>query len=192
MLGGLVHRRGSTPAARAWWAAFFWAVAVGALLGGIGHGFPPAHEATRTALWRLTLLAIGAAALCAWGAGAQALATARAREILGVATALFAAYAGVVLFVTDVFAVAIAHYALGAAFLLVVLLHVSIRSRARAPLVGALGIVMLAAGSVVQWRRVGLPSLSLTHNAVYHLVEMVALLLLYASARGLTSISRRC
>ena len=192
VLGAVVRMRGSAGPARRWWAAFFWAVAVGALLGGISHGFPPAHDAVRTAVWRLTLLAIGAAALSAWGAGAHAIAAPCRRALLAAATALFVAYAGVVLFVTDAFAVAMLHYAAGASFLLVVLMRVWLRTGARAALVGALGIAMLAAGSVIQWRRLALPALALTHNAVYHLVEMAALLLVYFAARGLSSPSGRC
>ena len=192
VLGALVRARGANGPAWRWWAAFFWAVALGALLGGISHGFPPAHEAMRTAIWRLTLLAIGAAALCAWGAGAQEIAPPRRRTALTAAASLFVAYAGVVLFVADGFAVAMAHYAVGASFLLAVLMRVWLRTGTRAALVGALGMVMLAAGSVVQWRRLGLPAVALTHNAVYHLIEMAALLLLYVAARGLSSPSVRC
>jgi hypothetical protein len=192
VLGALVRARGSNGPARRWWAVFFWAVAGGALLGGISHGFPPAHEAMRTALWRLTLLTIGAAALCAWGAGAQEIPPRRRRAVLAAAAALFVLYCGVVLFVTDAFAVAMVHYAVGATFLLVVLMRVWFLTGARATLVGALGIVMLAAGSVVQAQRLGLPAVALTHNAVYHVVQMSALLLLYVSARGLSSTSRRC
>ena len=192
VLGALVRARGSNGPARRWWAAFFWAVAVGALVGGISHGFPPARDAMRTAVWRLTLLTIGAAALCAWGAGVQRIAPPRRRAALAAATALFVAYAGVVLFVTDAFVVAMVHYAAGASFLFVVLMRVWFHTGTRAALVGALGIVMLAAGSVVQWRRLGLPAVALTHNALYHLIEMAALLLLYVAARGLSSPSGRC
>jgi len=192
VLGALVRARGSNGPVRRWWAAFFWAVAVGALLGGISHGFPPAHEAMRTAIWRLTLLAIGAAALCAWGAGVQEIAPPRRRAVLTAATALFVVYCGTVLLVTDAFVVAMVHYAAGASFLLMVLMRVWFRSGARAALVGALGIVMLAAGSVVQARRLALPAVALTHNAVYHVIEMAALLLLYVAARGLSSTSGRC
>jgi uncharacterized protein DUF6962 len=192
VLGALVHARGSNARVRRWWAAFFWAVAVGALLGGVSHGFPPAHEPMRTAIWRLTLLAIGVGALCAWGAGAHAIAAARRRLVLIIAAGLFVVYATVVLFVTDAFGVAIVHYAAGAAFLLVVLMRVWFSSGPRSALVGALGIVMLAVGSLVQWRRWELPTPSLTPNAVYHVIEMAALVLLYVAARGLTSTSARC
>ena len=53
-------------------------------------------------------------------------------------------------------------------------------------------LVMLAVGSLVQWRRWELPAPSLTPNAVYHVIEMAALVLLYVAARGLTSTSARC
>jgi len=73
-LGALVSRHGAPAPARRWWTAFFWSVGAGALLGGVSHGFvPPPYGVGATVVWRLTLLAIGAAALSVWGAGAHAL-----------------------------------------------------------------------------------------------------------------------
>jgi len=51
--------------------------------------------------------------------------------------------------------------------------------------VAALGLVVLLAGSWVQWQGIGLAPLHLTHNALYHVVEAVALLLLFLGARRL-------
>lgn len=192
-LGSRVYRRGNVGAARGWWAAFFWSVAAGALLGGISHGFVPAPYGTGgTLLWRLTLLAVGGAALCAWGAAAQATARPAARFIVAGAVALFAAYAVVVLVVTDAYAVAILHYAPAAMFLLAVLGVVWRRTGAPAALAGVLGLVTLAVGSFVQWRQLALHPTYLTHNAVYHLFEMLALVLLYRAARWLSTTRTAC
>ena len=192
-LGALLSRRGAVTAARRWWTAFFWSVGTGALLGGVSHGFvPPPYGVGGTVLWRLTLLAIGAAALAAWGAGAQALGGSAASEIVAAASVLFAAYAAIVLLVTDAFAVAIAHYAPAAVFLFGVLLRVWRRTRVPAALAGVLGLLVLAAGSLAQWAGLAITPVHLTHNAVYHLFEMLALVLLYRAARWLSAARPPC
>ena len=65
-----------------------------------------------------------------------------------------------------------------AMFLFGVLVRAWRRTRVPAALAGALGLLVLAAGSLAQWARLGIGPLHLTHNAVYHLFEMLALLLL--------------
>ena len=192
-LGALVWRHGAPAPARRWWAAFFWSVGAGALLGGVSHGFvPPPYGVGGAVLWRLTLLAIGGAALSVWGAGAHALGGPVASRVITAGRVLFTAYAAVVLFVTDAFAVAIAHYAPAAVFLFGVLLRAWRRSRAHAALAGLLGLLVLAAGSFAQTARLALPPMHLTYNAVYHLFEMLALVLLYRAARWLSSARSPC
>jgi hypothetical protein len=192
-LGALVSRHGASAPARRWWTAFFWSVGMGALLGGLSHGFvPPPYGVGGTVLWRLTLLAIGGAALSVWGAGAHAVGGPVASWAIAAGRVLFAAYAGVVLFVTDAFAVAIAHYVPAALFLFGVLVRAWRRSRAWPALAGILGLLALAAGSVAQTARLAIPAMHLTHNAVYHLFEMLALLLLYRAARWLSSPRSPC
>jgi hypothetical protein len=187
-LGALVLRRGAPAPARRWWAAFFWSVGAGALLGGVSHGFvPPPYGAGGTVLWRLTLLAIGAATLAVWGASARSLGGPAAPRIIAAGSVLFAAYATTVLFVTDAFSVAIVHYAPAAVFLFGVLFRAWRRTRASAALAGLLGLVVLAVGSLAQTARLAIASLYLTHNAVYHVFEMLALVLLYRAARWLSS-----
>ena len=187
-LGALVARRGGPTPARRWWTAFFWSVGAGALLGAVSHGFvPPPYGVGGAVLWKLTLLALGAATLSVWGAGALALGGPAAPAIVTAASMLFAGYAVVVVLVTDAFAIVIAHYAPAAAFLFGVLARAWRRTRAPAALAGVLGLLVLAAGSLAQWARLGVAPLHLTHNAVYHLIEMPALVLLYQAARWLSA-----
>ena len=44
---------------RGWWVVFFASIGLGALLGGIVHGFFPEPGAANSALWKGTLLSIG-------------------------------------------------------------------------------------------------------------------------------------
>jgi hypothetical protein len=189
ILAGLIARRGRA-AARRWWTFFFGALAIGALLGGIEHGFfPDGVSLPSVILWRLTLLALGLTALAAWGAGTTALARPTTWIPVG-ATGLFVAYALAVLFVTDQFGLAMAHYLPAALFLLAMLAHCWWRAGARPAAVGVLGLVILLAGSWVQWRRIPLHPVYFTHNALDHLIEAVALLLLYRAARWLVTAPR--
>ena len=180
-----------TPAARAW-VMFFGSIAVAALLGGIAHGFfPDGHGAAGIAVWRATLLALGVTSAAAVGAGADALlGTPRTRRMTRAAFMMLAVYAGVVLLVTDAFAVAIAAYLPATLFLLMVFVAVHRSTRSAGPLAGAIGLVVLLLGSWVQWRGIGLPALGLGHNALYHVIEMIALPLVYCGARGVTAPGR--
>jgi uncharacterized membrane protein YoaK (UPF0700 family) len=93
-------------------------------------------------------------------------------------------YVAVVLAVSDDFGIAIAFYLPAAVFLLGVLARDGCRRRPGAA-VAVLGLVVLLGGSWVQWHRVDLAALNLTHNALYHVIEAVALLLMFLGARRL-------
>jgi hypothetical protein len=119
-------------------------------------------------------------------AGAQALRPAGdSRPVSRSAVVAFVVYAGVVLFLSDAFAVAVVAYLPATVFLLIVFVAVQRRTPSRAPLAGAAGIGVLWLGSCVQWRGVALPALGLTPNALYHVIEMIALPLIYGGARGI-------
>lgn len=140
--------RGTPPSAsRRWWMAFFASVAASALLGGLVHGVVPEAAPVSDVLWRATLLGIGVTTLAAWGAGAYALVSPHvARWIVGVATAVFFAYAVAVVIGPAGFGLAVAHYAPAAVFLLLVLARVAWRTGVRPVGLGALGLVVLLAG----------------------------------------------
>jgi hypothetical protein len=188
VLAVLVHRCGGRD--RAAWTVFFASVGVAALLGGIVHGiFPGGHGTTVTAVWRATLLAIGVTAAAGIVAVARALEHGTGGLALAAALA-WLGYAVVVLFVTDVFAVAIAVYLPVALALLAAFVVRYRRSGALPALLGALGLVILLAGSWVQWRQITLHPVYFTYNAVYHVIEMVALVLIYRGARWLVATGR--
>ena len=172
---------------RAWFVIFFSAVGVGALLGGITHGLiaDQASIAAR-AMWTATLLAIGVAALACWSIGAHLVFSAvAAKRIVVLAALLFALYAAAVL-VRPWFAVAVAHYAPAGAFLLAAFVLCYFRRRAAHLLSGIAGVVLSFAAAAVQQTEAGLPALNLSHNAVYHVLQGIALALIFLTARGLT------
>jgi predicted MFS family arabinose efflux permease len=173
---------------RPWFVIFFVATGISALLGLITHGFLSDFASTvYRALWAATLLAIGIAALAGTAIGARLLfSTATAKRVLALAALLFAAYAAIVLLVSQSFAVAIVFYVPAAVFLLIAFALTWRRHRRTYVLAGIAGLVLSFAGAAIQQSETGLASLGLTHNALYHLVQAVALVLIFAAAVGLT------
>lgn len=166
---------------------FFGAVGLAALLGGITHGFlpDPQHWLTRI-VWRGTLLAIGAAALASWWIGARlSLPEKPARWITIFAAAGFALYAVFVLFISQSFLVAIAHYLPAAAFLLLAFIIAHRRRPSGFLLAGIAGVTLTFVAAGVQQGGIGLHPTYFNHNALYHLIQAVGLLLIFLAARGL-------
>jgi len=172
---------------RVWFALFFGSAGVAALIGGTVHGFflDPATTGARI-LWPATLLAIGATTLAAWAIGARIQFSGRvARRIAIAATLEFVGYALVVVFVAQAFAVAILNYVPAAVFLLVVFFVAYRRTRARPVLVGTLGLAATFLASAVQQGEVALHPVYFNHNALYHVIQAGALLMLFHGARSL-------
>jgi hypothetical protein len=178
----LLARRG--PPVREW-CLFFGATAVAALLGGLVHGFflDPGARAGPV-LWRLALGAVGLAAYAAWRLGAALLFSPRTARLAGRLAALeYAAYLAVLVAVSDRYQVAVAQYLPAAAFLLVALAREGRRRRPGAG-AGAAGLVLTGvagAGREAGW---ALPGLGLSPNALYHVLQAVALAGLFLAARS--------
>lgn len=171
---------------RAWLLAFFIAAGLAPLLGGTVHGFFEVEgTAGHEALWVATLLAIGAAAVSAWGLGARLiLRDGLARGLIGLAALAFVIYSAAVLGGSRTFRVAVLHYLPAALFLLVTVLIAFRRSGHRGFLLGALGLVLTFGAAAVQQLGIGVHAVWFDHNALYHVVQAVALILFY---RGMTA-----
>jgi hypothetical protein len=167
--------------------AFFVSTGSAALLGGVTHGFlPDATSLLHRLAWTGTLLAIGMAACAAWIIGAQlCLSGMIAKQVMILAAFSFVFYAGVVLLVSQSFVVAIAYYLPAAAFLLVAFSAAYRRERSSGPLSGAIGVALTFVAAGIQQSGTGLPLLSLTYNALYHVVQAIALLLIFLGARDI-------
>ena len=172
---------------RSWAVVFFAATAVAALLGGTVHGF--FVEETLTGykiLWPATLLAIGVSTLAAWNIGGHVLFGPTGRRRLSLAALLaFGLYCGVVLFLSEAFLVAVANY-LPASLFLLVALTLSYRRQAARPLaLGLVGLLLTFLAGGVQQLGIGLHPLYFNHNALYHVIQAVALWLLFVGFRWL-------
>ncbi len=176
---------------RLWFAIFFASIGVAALSGGTVHGyFPGEGTVSHSLLWGTTLIAIGVTALCGWIIGAQLyFSESVAVWIRQGAVVLFVLYCGVVLFVSRNFLVAIVYYLPATVFLLIVYGLVYQQGRESAILIGLLGLVLTFVAAGIQQAQWGFHSIylpvSLSHNALYHVVQALALFFIYWSARWL-------
>src|SRR5207253_2261008 len=151
------------------------------------HGFfpDPASPASHV-LWRAALLAIGVAALGACAAAAHlGLRERVARRVVRLAMLELVVYAAIVLSGDRPFAVAVCEYLPAALFLLAVLIARFARRREATVLVGAAGLGLTFVASGLQQAGIGLHPRWFNHNALYHLLEGIALATLYWCARAL-------
>ncbi len=188
VLAHLLYHRGARGSGfRGWFTTFFVATGVAALLGGTVHGFfPDESSRAHSMLWSATLLAIGVATLTAWSAGAKLLFVPRmARWIQGLAIAELVVYAFLVVSATEDFRLAIAMYLPASLFLLVALWLGWRRQRVPALKTAAFGLVLTLVAAAVQQLRVAVHPVYFDHNALYHVIQAVALVLVFVGARYL-------
>ena len=182
----LLYRRGGRPQPlRTWFALFFGSAGAAALTGGTVHGFFLDVETVGSAiLWPATLVAMGVTALSVWAIGARIQFSARvARWISILAAVEFVGYSVVVSFIAQRFRIAVANYLPAAVFLFLVLAIVYNRTRERQVLVGLSGLMLTFVAAGVQQGGVALHPVYFNHNALYHVIQAVALFMLFWGAR---------
>lgn len=172
---------------RTWFIVFFSALAAAALAGGTAHGF--VYDETAVAhqvIWNLTLIAIGVVALSAWMIGSLfEVAHRAANPVRWFGTALFIGYCVVVLFVRNTFTVAIVYYLPAVIFLLIAFAHGYLKRRKQYLLTGLIGLFLTLVAAGVQQSGIALHLVYFNHDALYHLIQAVAVLMLFLSARGI-------
>ncbi len=169
---------------RRWWIVFFASIGLAALLGGLAHGFFPPPTPLNRAIWKATLLCIGVSASASWIIGAAIQFGDRGVVwATRLAAAQFVAYAAVVLGVNSSFIVAIAAYLPATVFLLVAMVLRYRNSPARDAALGIVGFVLTFVAAAVQTFPVAVHPVYFDHNALYHVIQGVALYLIYRGAR---------
>lgn len=183
----IARRPADRLALRPWTVLFFASTALAALFGGTVHGFFAAETGSiGRVLWKASMLAIGATALAGYVIGARLLFDHQlADRVFGIAAGLTAGYAALIVFFSDAFWVAVAGYLPAAAFLLVGFLRAVVRGRASWARLGAGGLMLSFVAAAIQQLRIALHPVYFNHNALYHLVQAVALVLLFIAFRGL-------
>jgi hypothetical protein len=166
---------------------FFAGSALAALTGGTVHGFMP----DSSILWVVSLVSLGVPAMAAWGISLRILAPRPWKAWLWrAAVAEFFVYSLVVVAGARSFAVAIANY-LPAAVALAVAFARAWRATGRATAFwGLVGMVLIFLGAGVQAGRLSLHPRYFDHNALYHVIDGVAVVLIFVAARGLVATCR--
>jgi hypothetical protein len=166
---------------------FYLSIAVAAILGGTYHGFLPAMDKlTAAIMWRAVLITIGVTAFTGWRIGAQLLfSSAIANSVSRLAAVELAVYALVAIFLQQNFALAIVNY-LPAVFFLIMSFAVSFaRSRDGTTLLGLGGLLLTLVAAAVQHLQISIHPLYFNHNALYHVLQGVALVAIFVAARKL-------
>jgi len=190
ILTGLLFRR--EPARRGLrnlFALLFASAGVAALAGGTVHGFFLRESALGAILWRIVLLAVGLTALAGWSIGGRLLFPERTARLVEVLAAVeCAAYTFVVLAIDQSFWIAIANYAPSVFFVAFSFL-VAYRRHGEGPLLaGLVGLLLMIAGAIVQRLRVAVHPAYFNHNALFHVIQMAAFLLVFVAGRHLVAV----
>ncbi len=172
--------------ARFWLVLFFAAAGAAPLFGGTVHGFFDLEGTTGHAvLWPATLIAIGVAAFAAWGLGARlVLKKGAADSLIGLGAVVFLGYSGLVIMGYQDFPVAVIHYLPATLFLLIAMLIRNHRAPHPGFRLGAIGMILTFAAAAVQQLQLGVHPVWFNHNAVYHLVQAAAFILIYRGMVG--------
>ncbi len=162
----------------------FLVLSLSSLLGALYHGFFPLRMETEGGwlVWVLTMFSLGGAATIFWMLNG-ALSRKSPRWLTPAALLLFAGYLLFVAFVDYRFWVSIAFSVPPLLVFLGILLSRALRSASPGAGAGIAAILLMFAASVLQQLRIGIDPAYFNHNALYHLIQGIALAFLFVSLR---------
>jgi uncharacterized protein DUF6962 len=187
----LWRQRPATPARRVA-ALIFACLCASSITGGSYHGFFPGGTegpGGGWAVWITTMLILGVAASLTWilfflllGRGGRGL-----RVVVAAVTAAFLVYAYVVVGIDHSFRVSAIFSAPPVLAVLVLMMVRAARDGHRNAMLASAAILLMLAAAVLQQLHVGLHPVWFNHNALYHLLEGVALAVLFVALRAARS-----
>jgi hypothetical protein len=172
-------------------ALIFACLCASSVTGGSYHGFFPGgtQGPGGWAVWITTMLILGVVASLAWvflflllGGGARGL-----RVVIVAVTAGYLVYAYVVVRIDHSFRVSAIASAPPVLAVLVLMLVRAVRDGHRNATLASGAIVLMLAAAVLQQLHVGLHPVWFNHNALYHLLEGIALAVLFVALRAARS-----
>src|SRR5262245_16087565 len=166
---------------------FFASIGLAALAGGTVHGFfpDPATSGYRI-LWTATLIAAGLAAFATWALAARLwLSEKTERRLVTLVLIQFLAYGVTVLFFSQEFWIVLANYLPPTLFLLIVFYELQRHMRIHELRSGTIGLVLTFVAAAVQHGRIAVHPVYFNHNSLYHVIQPIALFLIFRSARWL-------
>jgi len=167
---------------------FFCGIALAAAAGGTVHGFFQNESSLGyRILWPFTLVVMGITALAGVHIGtALQFTRSVATYVNWAAIAVFAVYVLVVIFIRSDFLVAILDYLPSLIFIGVAFLFAHRRHRKSEFLIGFLGVCTMLLAAAAQQAKIGINPRFFDHNALYHLLQAVALFMVFLAAREST------
>jgi len=180
--------RGEPPGAlRSWFALLFTSAAAAPFFGGTVHGFFLDESSLgHRFLWPATLIATGVSTLCAWAIGAHLVLPQWTRSIVGLAALQLLLFSWVVVYVDQRFALAVANYAPAVLFLSAATLWALRQQRSSGLGTMACGLGLTFVAAAIQQLAIAVHPIYFDHNALYHVVQAVAMVLVFLGARALT------
>ncbi len=162
----------------------FFFLSASSLLGALYHGFFPLRTETQAGwiIWIGTMLSIGGAATMVWIL-IGILTNTSLRWIVPSAVLLLCGYLLFLLSIDFHFWVSIAFSVPPLLALLAVFVWKSFRDRSRAAIFGIIAIFLMFIASALQQMHIGIHPIYFNFNALYHLIQGVALALLFNAFR---------
>ena len=184
----LAWRAGSTVRAelRPWAIGLFAGSGAAALFGGTAHGFfGDATTLGYRVLWPATILAVGTTGLAAWGLGARVGGiSAGGRRLTRIVLAAFVAWVALVLAGQQAFVMAIVFYLPAVIYLTVRFARLYRRAPTPSRREALIGFGLTFAAAAIQQLQIPIHPVWFDHNALYHVVQAVAFVLLFRGISG--------
>ena len=183
----IATRRGPDEIMRKWVVVFFASLAAAPLLGGIVHGFITDKQSLIHAIvWNTTMIAIGVTALATWMIISVLTLSGRSRRLLqNAAVVIFALYSASIIGLNNSFYMAVAHYLPPVLIFTCIVAHLYRKQRTARQLAALAGLLMTFAAALVQQLKIAVHPAYFEHNALYHLIQAVAVLLIFVWMKAL-------
>ena len=166
---------------------FYISLALSSLIGGIVHGFfPYSGLLVNLILWKATMICLGLVSLFSWLIAGNIILPKYKKLILYLASFEFLLYSVYIIFVNSQFKIAIYNYVPATIFLLVSLGILYFRKKDNPILLGIIGIILTFIAAWIQQAQISLHPIYFNHNALYHFVQAIALLLIFFALRKVT------
>ena len=182
----LAHEQTAHPKLRSFVATLFAWLALSSLLGAVFHAFFPEKAATSGGylVWMLTGISIGLTASAVWCINAYLMNHRVLKNVLpSLVPVYLLAFIYVLFFVDYHYRTIIAFYAPPVVILAILAVWTWLKHRTADWLYLVLGTGLSFAAAVVQVLKIGLHPVYFNFNALYHLIQGVALVFLFVSFR---------
>lgn len=164
---------------------FFASNSMASLFGGLMHGFyPNRNMGVGRFLWLVSLLAIGASTIAIWAIGAKLLFSPAVTVIITITSVgAYLIYTFFLITRIPSFSWAVIFYLPAVFFMLTAFMITYSSSDKQGMLYGLAGTILTLTATIIQRTKIKLHPRYFNHNAFYHLVQAIALLMIFLAAR---------